>query len=242
MQGYLQRLEYAREMRGEFSQSYVRHTVVPKGAIVEMPNTEPITFQDVDESAADHSRPRPFPVVGAMQVPAHEELARFEHAVLPHLAAAYNLARWLTRDEQDAQDVVQEAYVRAWTFFDRFHGEDGRAWLLTIVRHTGYTWLQRHRRQELATAFDEEQHSGEREDSNPETLLLQQANQQLLREALEALPVEYREVIVLRELEGLSYKEIAGIADLPLGTVMSRLARACQRLLVWLTERRHEEI
>jgi len=144
--------------------------------------------------------------------------------------------------EQDAQDVVQEAYVRAWTFFDRFHGEDGRAWLLTIVRHTGYTWLQRHRRQELATAFDEEQHSGEREDSNPETLLLQQANQQLLREALEALPVEYREVIVLRELEGLSYKEIAGVADLPLGTVMSRLARARQRLQVWLTERRHQEI
>jgi RNA polymerase sigma factor (sigma-70 family) len=192
--------------------------------------------------ASEQSPPFARSVVGAMQVPGHEELARFEHAVLPHLAAAYNLARWLTRDEQDAQDVVQEAYVRAWTFFDRFHGEDGRAWLLTIVRHTGYTWLQRHRRQEISTAFDEEQHSGEREDSNPETLLLQQANQQLLREALEALPVEYREVIVLRELEGLSYKEIAGIADLPLGTVMSRLARARQRLLVWLTERRHQEI
>lgn len=242
MQGYLQRLEYTREIRYEFSQSYVRHRVMPKGAIVEMPNTEPITFQGVNESAADHSRPRPSPVVRATPVRAHAKLTRFEQAVLPHLAAAYNLARWLTRDAHDAEDVVQEAYVRAWTFFDRFHGEDGRAWLLTIVRHTGYTWLQRHRRQEISTAFDEEQHSGEREDSNPETLLLQQANQQLLREALEALPVEYREVIVLRELEGLSYKEIAGIADLPLGTVMSRLARARQRLQVWLTERRQQEI
>jgi RNA polymerase sigma factor (sigma-70 family) len=171
-----------------------------------------------------------------------DKTARFEQTVLPYMDAAYNLARWLTRNEHDAEDMVQEAYLRAFKFFNAFRGVDGRAWLLTIVRHTGYTWLQRHRGRELATAFDEEQHSGEREDSNPETLLLQQANQQLLREALEALPVEYREVIVLRELEGLSYKEIAGIADLPLGTVMSRLARARQRLQVWLTERRHQEI
>lgn len=193
-------------------------------------------------SVGDQLMPRTVPVVRAMRVPAHGKLARFEQVVLPHLAAAYNVARWLTRDDHDAADVVQDAYVRAWTFFDRFHGGDGRAWLLTIVRHTCYTWLQRHRGHELATAFDEELHSCEREASNPETLLLQQANQQLLREALEALPVEYREVVVLRELEGLSYKEIADIAALPLGTVMSRLARARKRLQAWLADRLQREV
>jgi RNA polymerase sigma-70 factor, ECF subfamily len=176
------------------------------------------------------------------RVQAHETLARFEQAVLPHLAAAYNLARWLTRDEHDAEDVVQDAYVRALTFFDSFHGGDSRAWLLTIVRHTCYTWLQRHRGHELATAFDDERHSGAREASNPETLLLQHANQQLLRQALETLPVELREVVVLRELEGLSYKEIAGVADLPLGTVMSRLSRARKRLQAWLADRLQREV
>src|SRR5262245_45347305 len=100
------------------------------------------------------------PVMRAMPVQAPQKLARFEQAVLPHLAAAYNLARWLTRDAHDAEDVVQDAYVRAWTFFDSFHGGDSRAWLLTIVRHTCYTWLQRHRGQELATEFDEARHSG----------------------------------------------------------------------------------
>jgi RNA polymerase sigma-70 factor (ECF subfamily) len=185
---------------------------------------------------------RTVPIVRATRVPAHEKLARFEHAILPHLAAAYNLARWLTRDEHDAEDVVQDAYVRALTFFDSFHGGDSRAWLLTIVRHTCYTWLQRHRGHELATTFEDERYGGEREASNPETLLLQRANQQLLREALEALPVEYREVVVLRELEGLSYKEIAGVADLPLGTVMSRLARARKRLQAWLVDHLQREV
>jgi RNA polymerase sigma-70 factor (ECF subfamily) len=175
-------------------------------------------------------------------LPEHDKLARFDQAVLPHLAAAYNLARWLTRDEHDAEDVVQDAYVRALTFFDSFHGGDSRAWLLTIVRHTCYTWLQRNRGHELTAEFDEELHSGEGEASNPERLLLQQANQEMLRQALEALPVEYREVVVLRELEGLSYKEIAGIADLPIGTVMSRLARARKRLQVWLGDRLHQEV
>ena len=176
------------------------------------------------------------------RVQAQETLARFEQAVLPHLAAAYNLARWLTRDEHDAEDVVQDAYVRALTFFDSFHGGNSRAWLLTIVRHTCYTWLQRHRGHELATVFDEELHSGAREASNPETLLLHHADQQLLRQALETLPVELQEVVVLRELEGLSYKEIAGIADLPLGTVMSRLSRARQRLQAWLADRLQREV
>jgi len=156
--------------------------------------------------------------------------ARFEQIVLPHLDAAYNLARWLTRNDEDAEDVVQEACLRAFKFFGGFYGGDSRAWLLTIVRNTCYTWLRHNRAHELTTPFDETIHDVECEGLNPEALLLHQADQQLLRRALEALPVESREVIVLRELEGLSYKEIGAIADIPLGTVMSRLARARKRL------------
>jgi RNA polymerase sigma factor (sigma-70 family) len=156
--------------------------------------------------------------------------ARFEQIVLPHLDAAYNLARWLTRNDQDAEDVVQEACLRAFRFFGGFYGGDSRAWLLTIVRNTCYTWLRHNRAHELTTPFDETIHDVECEGLNPEALLMHQADQQQLRQALEALPVESREVIVLRELEGLSYKEIGVIADIPLGTVMSRLARARKRL------------
>jgi RNA polymerase sigma-70 factor, ECF subfamily len=155
---------------------------------------------------------------------------RFEQIVLPHLDAAYNLARWLTRNEHDAEDVVQEAYLRALKFFGSFHGEDSRSWLLTIVRHTCYTWLRQNRRHELTTGFDEERQSAENTAPDPEALMLQSADAQALRLALEALPVEFREVLILRELEGLSYKQIAAITDLPLGTVMSRLARARKRL------------
>ncbi len=153
----------------------------------------------------------------------------FEQAVLPHLAAAYNLARWLTRSDQDAEDVVQDAYLRALRFFGGFHGGDSRSWLLTIVRHSCYTWLRQQHAYELNTVFDEELHSPECA-SDPERLLMQRATTETLRAALEALPVEFREVVVLRDLEGFSYKEIAVIADIPLGTVMSRLARARKRL------------
>src|SRR5262245_27566798 len=118
---------------------------------------------------------------------AHEKLARFEQALVPHLAAAYNLARWLTRDEHDAEDVVQDAYVRAWTFFDSFHGGDSRAWLLTIIRHTCYTWLQGHRGRDLGTAFDDELYSGEGVAWKPETLLLQPGITQLLMHSDETL-------------------------------------------------------
>ena len=156
--------------------------------------------------------------------------ASFESACLPHMDAAYNLARWLTRNDQDAEDVVQEAYLRALRFFNGFHGGDARAWLLKIVRNTCYTWLQQNRAQQPTTVFDEEIHSEEGEISNPETLLLQSANSQLLRQALEELPVKFREVLVLRELEGLSYKEVADVTGIPMGTVMSSLARARQRL------------
>jgi len=169
------------------------------------------------------------------------QLARFEQAALPHLDAAYNLARWLTRNDHDAQDVVQESYLRALKFFGGFRGGDGRAWLLTIVRHTCYDWLRQNRRYEPLTDFDEELRDVESDAPGPEALLLRTAENQLLRGALEELPVEFREVLILRELEGLSYKEIADIAGLPLGTVMSRLARARRRLQQSLTPRMREE-
>ena len=175
-------------------------------------------------------------------VPVESTLRRFEQAVLPHLPAAYNLARWLTRNDHDAEDVVQEAYVRAFRYFEGFHGGESRAWLLAIVRHTCYTWLQRNRGHELMTGFDEEIHSLDGEATNPETLLLHWTNQLVLRQALEELPVEFREVMILRELEGLSYKEIAAVADLPVGTVMARLARARKRLQQALANRLHTEV
>ncbi len=169
-----------------------------------------------------------------------DKLTRFEQIVLPHWQAAYNLARWLTGQDQDAEDVVQEAYLRAFKFFEGFHGEDSRAWLLTIVRHTAYTWLRRNRERDLTISLDEELHSLDNEMATSDTMLPQIADQQLLREALEALPVAFREVVILHDLEELSYKEIALIADIPLGTVMSRLARARQRLQNYLTEHTRE--
>jgi RNA polymerase sigma factor (sigma-70 family) len=159
---------------------------------------------------------------------------RFEQLVLPHLDAAYNLARWLSRDEQNAQDVVQEAYLRAYKFFDSFHGDDARAWLLTIVRNTYYTWLKQSHAAALHASFEEAIHSldddgselsGQPGADSPEQILLQHDDRQLINHALEALPVEFREIVILRELEELSYKEIARLVDIPIGTVMSRLAR-----------------
>jgi len=150
---------------------------------------------------------------------------------LPHLNAAYNLARWLTRNEHDADDVVQEAYLRALRFFGGFHGRDGRAWLLAIVRNASYDWLRRHRPTEAHASFDEDLHGPVDQGQSPEDLLLERADGLRLREALEALPLAWREVLILREFEGLSYKEIAAIAGIKMGTVMSRLARARGRLL-----------
>ena len=149
---------------------------------------------------------------------------------MPHLDAAYNLARWLTRNDADAEDVVQEAYLRAYRFFGGFHGEDGRAWLLGIVRNTSYTWMQQNRSSELNMGLDDEMYEAESYEPDPEALLLQKADAQMLRHAIEELPLEFREVLVLRELDEMSYKQIAVVADLPLGTVMSRLARARKRL------------
>src|SRR5262245_30791248 len=133
----------------------------------------------------------------------------FEEAVLPHLDAAYNLARWLTRNDADAQDVVQDAFLRALRFFGGFRGEDARAWLLTIVRNTCYTWLKRTKSREVVTDFTEALHAKESDEPDPETVQLIKAQTQLVTEAIEKLPIEFREILVLRELEELSYKEIA---------------------------------
>jgi RNA polymerase sigma-70 factor (ECF subfamily) len=171
-------------------------------------------------------------------LPEPDDRARFEQALLPHLGAAYNLARWLTRDDHGAEDVVQESYLRALKSFGGFHGADGRAWLLAIVRNTCYTWLQQ-RNRGPAVSFDEARHGADARD--PESSLLRKEDQQSVWHAMDELPVELREVVVLRELEGLSYKEIAAIAEIPLGTVMSRLARGRERLHQRLSERRNEE-
>jgi RNA polymerase sigma factor (sigma-70 family) len=165
--------------------------------------------------------------------------ARFEEIILPHLGAAYNLARWLTGDDHDAADVVQEAFLRAFKGFDTYRGADGRAWLLAVVRNTCHTWLKK-RARHVTASYDEEVH-GPSDAFNPETLLVQKASVELVREVLEELPALIREVVVLRELEGLSYREIAAITDVPLGTVMSRLSRARARLRQCLTARLSKE-
>lgn len=161
------------------------------------------------------------------------ELERFEAVVLPHLDAAYTLARYLTRSDHDAQDVVQDASLRAFQHFGSFRGAgsgEGRAWLLAIVRNTAYSWQRRHRGDALTTAFDEEQHSEAVTGEDPEAAVVAQGERVALHRAIDELPPEFREVIVLRELEELSYKEIAEITRIPIGTVMSRLFRA-RRLL-----------
>ena len=159
-----------------------------------------------------------------------DPLQSFDEAALPHLDAAYNLARWLTRNDKDAEDVVQEAYLRAFKHFSSFHGGDGRPWLLAIVRNTYYNWIRSNRIPELETPFDEETYATIQDDSDPEMQMVREADNEMVRGALEELPAEFREIIVLREFEELSYKEIADVAKIPLGTVMSRLARARKRL------------
>jgi len=165
-------------------------------------------------------------------VPETPKRERFEQTVLPHLDAAYNLARWLTRNDQDVQDVTQEACLRAFRFFDGYQGGNMRAWFLTIVRNTCYTWLHQNRAPGGSDeVFDEEIHStDESGGASPEIQALAGADRETLRRALEELPEVFREVLVLRELEGMSYKEIADVSSVSLGTVMSRLARARTRL------------
>ena len=163
-----------------------------------------------------------------------QEMERFTEYVLPYLDAAHNLARYLLRDPHEAEEVVQEAFLRAIRHFDGFRGVDGRAWLLSIVRNTCFTHLRRRRPGGERVEFDEQIHSPQEEDSGPEADLTRAATAEAVREGLNQLAVEYREVLVLRELEGLSYKEIAHVAGVPMGTVMSRLARGRKQLLLAL--------
>lgn len=154
--------------------------------------------------------------------------ANFEAELLPHLDAAYNLARWLTRNPQDAEDIVQEAFLRAFRFFGGFRGGNAKSWLLRIVRNTTHTWMQAKgsRTSALDTPFDEEEHGPTLDLLDPEKLLLRKDGGQAVRAAMEKLPSEHREILILRELEELSYSEIAEVTGVPKGTVMSRLARA----------------
>jgi RNA polymerase sigma-70 factor (ECF subfamily) len=154
----------------------------------------------------------------------------FEELLLPHLDAAFNYARWLTKNDADAEDVVQDAYVRALRFFSSLRGEDARAWLLTIVRNTWYARFPRRVGSGVTTVASEAADNRADVSLGPEAQLIQQQTVEQVRRALEALPTDFREVLVLRELEGFSYREIAAIVGIPLGTVMSRLARARERL------------
>ena len=166
---------------------------------------------------------------------------RFEEIALPHLAAAYNLARWLVHNDHDAEDLVQEAYLRAFKSFGGYYGGNARSWLLTIVRNTCYTWLQKNRVLLATEPIDDKLDDLRLDFADPEVLLLQSTDAQIVRQALQDLPLEFREVVVLREMEGFSYKEIADVIDLPLGTVMSRLARGRKRLHTLLSQRMGKE-
>jgi len=158
------------------------------------------------------------------------KMKHFEESILPHLDAAYNLARWLTRNEHDAQDVVQESYLRAFRFFDGYRGGDGKSWLLAVVRNTCITWLRREKRDLTSEPFDELTHSSNHQAASQEEKLVDTSRMTALRNCIEKLPLDFREVIVMRELEEMSYRQISEISSLPVGTVMSRLSRARKRL------------
>ena len=182
-----------------------------------------VLLHETDPVALHHADPVP------LHKPLSEPKRRFEQLVLPHFDAAYNLARWLTRNDHDAQDVVQEAVLRAYRFFDGLRGE-ARPWLLSIVRNTFLTWLQINRPADTVGLDDGLIDLIPSDEDGPEVLAARSFDRRMLNEAIAGLPVQFREVLILRELEDLSYKDIARIADVPIGTVMSRLARA-RRLL-----------
>jgi RNA polymerase sigma-70 factor, ECF subfamily len=178
-------------------------------------------------------------------LPHDDRRRRFELLALPHLDAAYNLARWLAGNTADAEDVVQEAYLRAYRYFDGFQGGNFRVWLLTIVRNAFVTWVKENRSARMmflpdtpaAGSADTEETMWGNRPRDPEAMLLESIDSQTLSRLLEQLPSEYREVLLLREVEDLAYKEIAAVTGVPIGTVMSRLARARLSLRnLWLAQ------
>jgi RNA polymerase sigma-70 factor, ECF subfamily len=196
-------------------------------------------FREIPSNNGIKCHPRWLPIVSN---PVHgkgadvldpQDQVRFEQLVLPHLDAAFNLARWLLRSRADAEDVAQDAMLRAYRFFLSFHGGDARAWLLQIVRNTCYSWLEKNRPVEQMTEFNEELHTTA--SVSPESLAIASNNRERLTRALESLPSRQREMLVLRELEGCSYKEISVITSVPIGTVMSALSRARRQLQLALT-------
>jgi RNA polymerase sigma-70 factor (ECF subfamily) len=188
---------------------------------------------DFEQVLLPHLETHPAPLRAHDSAPLDETLSerkrRFEQSVLPHFDAAYNLARWLTRNDHDAQDVVQEAVLRAYRFFDGLRGE-AKPWLLTIVRNACFTWLQANRPADTVEFNDAIAELLPADDDGPEVQAARNSDRRMLNAAIATLPAQFREVLILRELEDLSYKDIARIADVPIGTVMSRLARA-RRLL-----------
>jgi RNA polymerase sigma-70 factor (ECF subfamily) len=177
------------------------------------------------DSVLPHEAPKPEP----LRDTSSNRRRRFEQMVLPHFAAAYNLARWLTRNDHDAEDVVQEAVLRAYRFFDGLRGE-AKPWLLTIVRNSCFTWLHANRPADTVEFDDGDPGLHAVDEDGPEAQAQRNFDRAMVNDTIAGLPVQFREVLILRELEDLSYKDIARIADMPIGTVMSRLARA-RRLL-----------
>ena len=184
------------------------------------------------------------PIVQGGRVRGEDDRTRFANVVTPHLADAFALARWLTGNRADAEDVVQDACLRAYRAIGTFAGGNARAWVLTIVRHTAYTWLRRNRSAALVLVDDLEavEHAqanpGEPDRVTPETELIAKADAARLEAAIAELPVPFRETLVLRDIQGLDYREIASVTQVPIGTVMSRLARARRRLMAGIAKDR----
>jgi RNA polymerase sigma-70 factor, ECF subfamily len=162
---------------------------------------------------------------GQRSLTSQEKSCRFEEQISPHLKSAYNLAKWLTRSHEDAEDIVQEAFLRAFSAFESFRGENAKSWLLTIVRNTSMTWLKRNRNAGATIGFEEALEDPIERSPDPEEGLLISCDREQVRQALEQLPSDFREAVILREMEGLSYKEISATIGVPIGTVMSRLSR-----------------
>ncbi len=174
-------------------------------------------------------------------VQAQDKLTRFEQCMMPHMNGAYSLARWLTGNHEEAEDVVQEAYLHAFKSFDAYRGGNSRSWLFRIVRNAFYDSLRHKQHQRLAPLPEGRTEDVTDPSPSPDVGLLQKADAELLNQAIAALPVEYREVFVMRDLEDCSYKEIADVAGVPLGTVMSRLARAREQVRKYLFDRLQKE-